>query len=99
VVAVSFYEKLVGDAWDLGSGAAERRINRLLILLAGLSFISAVADFGQFMTQPFWHRVIGMTAVGLALSAVIVVALAPSVIARRRRGRRSRGAPRRGAQT
>jgi len=40
-----------------------------------------------------------MTAVGLALSAVIVVALAPSVIARRRRGRRSRGAPRRGAQT
>ncbi|HXD95793.1 MAG TPA: hypothetical protein VN646_04585 [Candidatus Acidoferrum sp.] len=93
------YEKLVGDAWDLGSGAAERRINRLLILLAGLSFISAVADFGQFMTQPFWHRVIGMTAVGLALSAVIVVALAPSVIARRRRGRRSRGAPRRGAQT
>jgi hypothetical protein len=93
------YESLVRDAWDLGAGAADRRINRLLMLLAGLSFISAVADFVQFTTQPFWSRVAGMSAVGLVLSAAIVVALVPSLIARRRRARAPRAARRRDAQT
>jgi len=83
------YEKLVGDAWDLGSAAAGRRINRLIIVLTGLSFISAVADFRQVLTFEPLARAVSLSALALALLAIGVVGLLPSVVARRRRARRA----------
>jgi hypothetical protein len=87
------YEKLVGDAWELGAAAAGRRINRLVILLTGLSFISAVADFRQVMTFDPLTRAISLTALGLALLAIVVVGVLPAMMVRRRRGRASRRDP------
>jgi hypothetical protein len=83
------YEKLVGDAWDLGSAAAGRRINRLIIVLTGLSFISAVADFRQVLAFDPLARAVSLSALALALLAIAVVGLLPSMVVQRRRARRA----------
>src|SRR4029079_1409813 len=86
---VERYAKRVGDAWDLGSAAAGRRINRLIIVLTGLSFISAVADFRQVLTFQPLARAVSLSALALALLALSVLGLLPSLVPRRRRARRA----------